>query len=718
MIYGCDSLIHEPQHIHAVNSDLIKSRIQLSPAESEWLASHREVRVRLGQWPPFMITGSGASGISIDYLDLVSRIHGLKFTYLTEKDISWSDALEGIRNRQIVDMVPAIQPTKDRDEFMIFSSIYQILPWVIVTRSDADFISDLDDLTGKTVSIQKYFILHKSLEAKYPELKLEVIDTPTPTLDSLKAVAAGRSQATVNALPVITYFIRKYGLSNLKIAAPAKFKDLQLAMGIRKDWPELAGILSKTFAAMSRQDVAAINYSWLSVGNFYGIAPHTVLIWTVVAAVIVGLIFLTFITINCTLKKKVEEKTRDLNQELQERIRAEAGREESEEKFRFLVENCPVPMALEDRQGNLKYFNPCFIKTFGYTLKDFPTLEVGFLHSYPDPEYRAEVVDQWTKAVIDAENKGDIIRREDIAFTCRDGRILNIDIIGMQVGEDIMTVFIDQTGRKQADQLMVQTEKMLSVGGLAAGMAHEINNPLGIILSSVQNFKRRTDPEKDKNAIAAEASGTSIRDVSRYLEQSGANNYLNYIQEAAQRSGEIIRNMLDFARQNDDVRTDCTISNILDKAIGLASSDYDLKKHYDFKTIEIIRDYQPEISKVSVVRNEIEQVFLNILKNSAQAISKAGRGKETPRIILRTFEDKQWVTTEISDNGPGMTITEQKRAFEPFFTTKSPGEGTGLGLSVSYFIITRNHKGEIELNSSTEHGTTFAIKLPKKKVDN
>lgn len=500
-ILGCDSHVQEFRQDHPINIEAIKSRVHLSASEVEWLNKHREVKVRIGQWPPFMISASGVSGIAVDYLDLVSRIHGLKFVYLTEKDMSWTASLENIKKKELVDMVPAIQPTAERKKFMVFSNVYQIVPWVIVTQSDAGFIGGLEDLAGSRVSIQEKFILHKTLEKKYPELKLQVIKTATPTLDSLKTVATGKVRATINALPVVTYFIRKYGLSNLKIAAPTRLKDLELAMGIRKDWPELAGIMSKTFSAMSRRDIASINNSWLSMPYEPGIAPRTVFLWTMVAAVAAGFVLITFYIANTALKKKVAERTKALNKELRDRLRAEKARHDSETKFRYLVENCPVPMALEDRHGNLKYFNPCFINTFGYTLNDFPTLEVGFLHSYPDPEYRAEVVEKWTDAVVKAQHSGEIIRSDDILFTCRDGHALNLDIIGIHVGEDIMTVFIDQTGRKNAEQLMMQTEKMMSVGGLAAGMAHEINNPLGIILASAQNMKRRFSPEKKKTSL-------------------------------------------------------------------------------------------------------------------------------------------------------------------------------------------------------------------------
>jgi PAS domain S-box-containing protein len=420
---------------------------------------------------------------------------------------------------------------------------------------------------------------------------------------------------------------------------------------------------------------------------------------------------LTLYCLNRTLKNKVRERTAALNMELQERIRAEASRLESETKFKFLVENCPIPMALEDKSGNIKYFNPCFINLFGYTINDFPSLETGFLHLYPDPVYRAEVAENWAIATLEAKDSGDVIRCEDLIFTCRDGRILNIDVIGVPIGDDILSVFIDQTEKKHAERMVIQTEKMLSVGGMAAGMAHEINNPLGIILSSAQNIERRVDPTKEKNRLVAEKFKLDIKDIHDFLSSNGVLKYLGYIQETGARAGEIVRSMLDFSCQNNSIKLEYSINDILERSVKLISNDYDLKKSYDFKKIRIKRDYHAELSPVSVIRSEMEQVFLNILKNSAQAVAQ--NNSILPLITLRTFEDSHWVTAELSDNGPGMNFRDQKRVFEPFYTTKPAGKGTGLGLSVSYFIITRNHNGQVELESHPEYGTKFIIRLPK-----
>jgi signal transduction histidine kinase len=153
---------------------------------------------------------------------------------------------------------------------------------------------------------------------------------------------------------------------------------------------------------------------------------------------------------------------------------------------------------------------------------------------------------------------------------------------------------------------------------------------------------------------------------------------------------------------------------LMDKTVELAANDYDLKKKYDFRHIELVRDYAPDLPGIHCTPTEIEQVLLNLLKNSAQAM--AGRPKdstEPPRITLRTRLQHDKVCIQVLDNGPGMDEETRKRVFEPFFTTKSVGEGTGLGLSVSYFIITTNHGGSFTVDSEPGKGACFTILLPR-----
>lgn len=266
--------------------------------------------------------------------------------------------------------------------------------------------------------------------------------------------------------------------------------------------------------------------------------------------------------------------------------------------------------------------------------------------------------------------------------------------------------------------LLIQAEKMSSLGGLAAGMAHEINNPLGIIMGAVQNAQRRLDPAMVKNRETAAESGLDFEKIVHYLEKRSILLYLNSIKTASERAAEIVKKMLGFSRKSESTKSLCLLSSLLDNAVEMAGSDYDLKKRYDFKAIRIIREYAPDLS-LFCNGSEITQVVLNMLKNAAQAMGDRDGFKDTPpEIIIRSTDQGESCLLEIIDNGPGMDNAHKEKIFDPFFTTKAPGQGTGLGLSVSYFIITRNHNGRIEVESELGRGTKFIIRLPKPLTDN
>jgi signal transduction histidine kinase len=154
------------------------------------------------------------------------------------------------------------------------------------------------------------------------------------------------------------------------------------------------------------------------------------------------------------------------------------------------------------------------------------------------------------------------------------------------------------------------------------------------------------------------------------------------------------------------------MAKLLDATLELAQSDYDLKRKYDFRKIEIVRDYDPQTQQVMCAGSKIQQVFLNIFKNGAEAMAEDRRSRAAPRFLLKVRPDRDRVRIEISDNGPGMEESVRKRIFEPFYTTKSSSGGTGLGLSVSYFIITENHCGSMTVESEPGKGTRFIIQLP------
>ena len=274
----------------------------------------------------------------------------------------------------------------------------------------------------------------------------------------------------------------------------------------------------------------------------------------------------------------------------------------------------------------------------------------------------------------------------------------------------------DITQRLSLEEMMVQSEKMLSVGGLAAGMAHEINNPLGAIMHNVQNIRRRLSPDLPKNLEQAQQEGIELAAVNQYLIAREVPQLLDGIQSAGARAAKIVSHMLSFSRRSNRQLAPCDLPALIDQAVEIASNDFDLTIGFDFKGQNIIRQFDPDLGPVPATANELEQVLLNLLKNAAQAIHQRENANEPGRIILRTRLNPPWAEIQVEDNGIGMPESVRKRTFEPFFTTKEIGQGTGLGLSVSYFIITNNHKGQMEVHSTLGQGTCFTLRLPL--VDN
>lgn len=297
----------------------------------------------------------------------------------------------------------------------------------------------------------------------------------------------------------------------------------------------------------------------------------------------------------------------------------------------------------------------------------------------------------------------------------KDGKIFYSDILIYPLvanGSAGAVIRIDDvTERTLLKEMMIQNEKMISMGQITAGVAHEINNPLGAIIMNAQNIIRRLSPTLKKNVQEADKYNINLEELQEYLNARKVLIFLKGIQESGKRASDIIKDMLHFSRKSESKKSLIHLPEIMDRAIKLEEKDYDLKKEYDFKHIKIIKEYDLKMGPVLIIETEFEQVLINLLKNAVQAMLETGK-KDEMQITLRTIDDGDMARIEVEDNGPGMDLTTQKKIFEPFFTTKPSGKGTGLGLSVSYMIVTNKHAGTMKVESYLGKGTKFVICLP------
>ncbi|MDM8521878.1 PocR ligand-binding domain-containing protein [Desulfococcaceae bacterium HSG8] len=402
---------------------------------------------------------------------------------------------------------------------------------------------------------------------------------------------------------------------------------------------------------------------------------------------------------------------------ISERKQAEEKMIEAMQFNEKIIAKSPIGMSIYDESGQCIAANQAIAEIVGASREQILQQNYRTI----GPWKQAGLLDLAERAL--AENAPQ--RKEiDVISTFEKRVIVDCQLVPLRAGKrkNLLFMATDMTEYRNMQEMMIQSEKMLSVGGLAAGMAHEINNPLaGMMQTADVMSSRLTNLEMPANQRAAEKAGVSMEAIRAFMEARGIIRMMESIRASGRRAAEIVANMLNIARKSDSSFSTRSLVELLDQTVDLAGSDYDLKKKFDFRQIEIVREYEDNLPLVPCDGGKIQQVLLNILRNGAEAMQEEAENEENgrrkdkkPGFTLRLTHKKETgiLRIEIEDNGPGMDEAVRKRIFEPFFTSKPVGEGTGLGLSVSYFIITENHGGEMSVKSAPGRGTTFIISLP------
>jgi len=237
---------------------------------------------------------------------------------------------------------------------------------------------------------------------------------------------------------------------------------------------------------------------------------------------------------------------------------------------------------------------------------------------------------------------------------------------------------------KEAQEQVIRTEKLASLGKLAATVAHEINNPLAAVLT----YTRLMMKLMSRGRFTQER----LEDIVRYL---------TIMESETARCGEIVKNLLAFSRQPKITMETSSIEELIEKTLPLISHDLEMKN------IQLVKEIEPDLPKIKCSPRHIQQALLNLLSNASEAMPEGG----TLTVIAKRSKSDGFVEAVISDTGCGISEEDLKNIFEPFFTTKEEGRGVGLGLSVVHGIITR-HNGSIEIESKPDEGSAFKVRLP------
>jgi PAS domain S-box-containing protein len=366
----------------------------------------------------------------------------------------------------------------------------------------------------------------------------------------------------------------------------------------------------------------------------------------------------------------------------------------------------PEPLHYEDLRGIILDVNGAWLESFGYR--------------------RDEVVGQVAMTIISAAGAPDAIEApeslipgadegERVMVACRDGAKKPVLRRAVPEGQRRLVILRDLAAEIHRSRLTAQQERLASVGMLAAGVAHEINNPIGFISSMLNTIERYTkrigdmlhgyralDGVESVDQLGAELDKLDGQWQSQNIEfaLTSIPDLLTRCKEGASRVKHIVDDLRSFARNDDDIEALINLNDVIESSLNIGWNEIKYKAEVK-KELGALPDIQGN-------KGRLVSVFVNLFVNAAQAIPEKGT------ITVRTEVSGRWVRATVNDTGCGITPEHKAKIFDPFFTTKPVGVGTGLGLNLVYNIV-QQHEGEITVDSEVGKGTTFTVKLPLPK---
>ncbi|MBI2501613.1 MAG: PAS domain S-box protein [Candidatus Latescibacteria bacterium] len=372
-------------------------------------------------------------------------------------------------------------------------------------------------------------------------------------------------------------------------------------------------------------------------------------------------------------------------------------------------------LVVTDSQGLIQTVNRALLELLGYTEEELLGRPLSAICTSAELPGAAS-----PEAAMHSESLA--LVRVETRYRSRDGRL--IPMLGARSAlrdeegglEGVICIAFDLTERKEFVAQIFQSEKLASIGQLAAGIAHEINNPLGFIFSNlgtlaeysrdilglVQGYENLYQAletgDADQIAQARLQVGSCRAEVDVDYLIADLGQLICESREGAERVRHIVQSLREFAHLDQTEKTPASLNQCVESALTIAWNELKYK-------VQVEKEYAT-LPQVPCYPQELNQVFINLLINAAQAIADQGV------ISIRTFQEGHWVCAAIADTGQGMSPEVRRRIFEPFFTTKPVGQGTGLGLSTSYHIVVHKHGGELLVDSQEGVGTTFTVRIP------
>ncbi|MBU1877453.1 MAG: transporter substrate-binding domain-containing protein, partial [Chloroflexi bacterium] len=653
-----------------------------------------------------------AAGIYVDILNYIATKAHWRIEYVPG---TWSQCLERLSNDEI-DLLVAIEYSEERAQVYDFSDEVVLTNWGQIYAPSGANIQSVLDLNGKSIAVLRGDIYAQGLKEIVSRFGMT---SRFVEMDEYAAVFEAISNREVDAGQVPHLYGTQHEMSydvdkttiiccpmELRFAAPKGQQDRELLLIIDK---ELALLKADQGSAYYR----AVN-RWL---GFAGVERVELPDWVGWILALAGAIGLMLLGTSVVLKSQVQARTAELsrkNAELQieivERAHAQAEIVRLQHLLQNITDSMPSALITLDPAGHILTWNPAAEALTGQTEAQVQ----GQMLWQASPElarYRELFERVLCEGQILHQHKEQL--GTDLNAVYRDVSIFPLqanDINGAVLRID------DVTRRVQLEEMMLQSAKMASVGGLAAGVAHEINNPLGAMMQSAQMLQLAFDTQRPRVRERLQSAGVDPDALEHYLSLRGVMDYLEGIRSSGERAAKIVSDLLSFSRKSSSKAAPHGLNQLVEQTLDLAATDYDLKKKYDFRDMIVVRDLTPGLPQVFCDGQQIQQVILNLVRNAAQAMSERREHEHDykPRLIMLTAlaPDEQYVRLEVVDNGPGIPEAIRSRLFEPFFTTKGVGRGTGLGLWLCWSIVAERHKGRIRVEAAADGGSRFIVELP------
>ncbi len=692
------------------------AKIELTPEETEWLTAHPVIRHAPDpDYAPFEFREMDGRcvGIAPDYLELIRRKLGVQFQAVPAE--SWAASLENVKQRG-ADLVTVAAKTPERSEYMLFTSPYIKMPDVILVRDKVRGDLTMEDLKGKTAAAIKAWAANDYIREKYTDIRLKMVpDVKSALLET----SLGSVDAAVLGLATASYNIKKIQITNLRIAGESGYS-YELRFASRDDWPQLNRLLEKALANITESDRNVIYNKWISVRSRGWRPSPTFLV--IFGAGLASMIIIGGLIWNRRLRREVDARTAALRSELVERNHVQEALAKKSEDLVLLLDGIDTQIWYLTDTRTYGAVNKAHAEFNGVKKEDLE--HTDFYEIFPSDA--AAVFNQANIEVFETKRR----TRTEVPVPHASGEARVIAITKTPKLDEhgeveyVVCSAEDVTERKRAEEKikqanrrlteknneliktldelrktqtkLVEAEKMASLGGLVAGVAHEINTPVGVGITAA-------------SILAGRSEDIIVSFKNREMKQSDLRKYF----ETTRKSGELI--LRNLRRTADLISSfkQVSVDRITEQQRRFTLNDYtrdvirSLTPRLKEKTIEIDIDC-PEDLELNSYPGAFAQILTNLVFNS---LIHGFQGETDGKIEIAAEIKKNDLVLKYRDNGKGIPEDVLPRIFDPFFTTDKQ-RGTGLGMHIIYNIVTQKLNGDIYCESEAGHGVLIKITVP------